>query len=279
MLYASVAALIVVIDQYVKYWVSNNMETAWVDLPSGEYEGQQQAMLTAVSANSDAQLVYTTDGTTPTASSTKVASGTKITIEGDMTLKVGLLIGSNVSGIVTRSYSNPVPTEKKTITVYVNTDNVGWSNVNFWTWGGDDSHSPSSGKWPGDKVSTTTTVSGKQWYSKQYVINGDDDFVNFVFSTNTGSPQTVDFNNVTTDKYFEISAQKTSDNKYLVDDVTSQYTDIQLVKANTPSNASVKVYTLDGRMLRQLPAGTNVSDAIGTLPHGLYLINGRKYVK
>jgi len=261
------------------YWMSNNMETAWVDLPSGEYEGQQQVMLTAVSANSDAQLVYTTDGTTPTASSTKVASGTKITIEGDMTLKVGLLIGSNVSGIVTRSYSNPVPTEKKTITVYVNTDNVGWSNVNFWTWGGDDSHSPSSGKWPGDKVSTTTTVSGKQWYSKQYVINGDDDFVNFVFSTNTGSPQTVDFNNVTTDKYFEISAQKTSDNKYLVDDVTSQYTDIQLVKANTPSNASVKVYTLDGRMLRQLPAGTNVSDAIGTLPHGLYLINGRKYVK
>jgi len=261
------------------YWMSNNMETAWVDLPSGEYEGQQQAMLTAVSANSDAQLVYTTDGTTPTASSTKVASGTKITIEGDMTLKVGLLIGSNVSGIVTRSYSNPVPTEKKTITVYVNTDNVGWSNVNFWTWGGDDSHSPSSGKWPGDKVSTTTTVSGKQWYSKQYVINGDDDFVNFVFSTNTGSPQTVDFNNVTTDKYFEISAQKTSDNKYLVDDVTSQYTDIQLVKANTPSNASVKVYTLDGRMLRQLPAGTNVSVAIGTLPHGLYLINGRKYVK
>ena len=261
------------------YWMSNNMETAWVDLPSGEYEGQQQAMLTAVSANSDAQLVYTTDGTTPTASSTKVASGTKITIEGDMTLKVGLLIGSNVSGIVTRSYSNPVPTEKKTITVYVNTDNVGWSTVNFWTWGGDDSHSPSSGKWPGDKVSTTTTVSGKQWYSKQYVINGDDDFVNFVFSTNTGSPQTVDFNNVTTDKYFEISAQKTSDNKYLVDDVTSQYTDIQLVKANTPSNASVKVYTLDGRMLRQLPAGTNVSDAIGTLPHGLYLINGRKYVK
>ena len=261
------------------YWMSNNMETAWVDLPSGEYEGRQQAMLTAVSANSDTQLVYTTDGTTPTASSTKVASGTKITIEGDMTLKVGLLIGSNVSGIVTRSYSNPVPTEKKTITVYVNTDNVGWSNVNFWTWGGDDSHSPSSGKWPGDKVSTTTTVSGKQWYSKQYVINGDYDFVNFVFSTNTGSPQTVDFNNVTTDKYFEISAQKTSDNKHLVDDVTSQYTDIQLVKANTPSNASVKVYTLDGRMLRQLPAGTNVSDAIGTLPHGLYLINGRKYVK
>jgi alpha-amylase len=255
------------------------METAWVDLPSGEYDGQQQALLTAVSANSDAQLVYTTDGSTPTASSTKVASGTKITIEGDMTLKVGLLIGSTVSGIVTRSYSSPVPTEKKTITVYVNTDNVGWSTVNFWTWGGDESHSPSSGKWPGDKVSTTTTVSGKQWYSKQYVINGDDDFVNFVFSTNTGSPQTVDFNNVTTDKYFEISAQKNSDNKHLIDDVTSQYTDIQLVKANTLSNASVKVYTLDGRMLLQLPAGTNVSDAIGTLPHGLYLINGRKYVK
>ena len=245
------------------YWVSNNMETAWVDLPSGEYDGQQQALLTAVSANSDAQLVYTTDGTTPTASSTKVASGTKITIEGDMTLKVGLLIGSTVSGIVTRSYSSPVPTEKKTITVYVNTDNVGWSTVNFWTWGGDDSHSPSSGKWPGDKVSTTTTVSGKQWYSKQYVINGDDDFVNFVFSTNTGSPQTVDINNVTTDKFFEVAAEMDG-TKHRVNDVTSSYTDIKAI-VNKTDDKPARIFTLDGREVKNPQ-------------RGIYIINGKKVV-
>ena len=91
------------------YYMNKSMETAWVDLPSGEYEGKQQATLTAVSNNSEAQLVYTTDGSDPTAQSTKVASGTKIDVEGAMTLKVGLLIGSAVSGIVTRIYATPEP--------------------------------------------------------------------------------------------------------------------------------------------------------------------------
>ena len=85
------------------YYLDKGANTAWVNLASGEYEGTQKATLTAVTNNSGAQLVYTTDGSTPTANSTKVASGTKIDVTGNMTLKVGLLIGSTVSGIVTRS--------------------------------------------------------------------------------------------------------------------------------------------------------------------------------
>ena len=277
--YPAAATWVKVLEGYhYAYYLDQDANTAWIDLPSGEYEGKQQATLTAVST-SDAQLVYTTDGSNPTAQSTKVASGTKIDIEGDVTLKVGLLIGSTVSGIVTREYRQPAPTNKRTITVYVNTDNVGWTAVNFWTWGGDDSHSPANKNWPGDKVTTTTNISGKNWYSKQYTINDDDDFVNFVFSTGSGSPQTVDVNNVSTDKFFEISTEKNSEGKYLYNDVTDQYTGIQIVKAINTSNSPVKVYTLDGRMLRQLPAGTSIQDAMGTLPHGLYLINGKKYVK
>ena len=277
--YPAAATWVKVLEGYhYAYYLDQDANTAWIDLPSGEYEGKQQATLTAVST-SDAQLVYTTDGSNPTAQSTKVASGTKIDIEGDVTLKVGLLIGSTVSGIVTREYRQPAPTNKRTITVYVNTDNVGWTAVNFWTWGGDDSHSPANKNWPGDKVTTTTNISGKNWYSKQYTINDDDDFVNFVFSTGSGSPQTVDINNVSTDKFFEISTEKNSEGKYLYNDVTDQYTGIQIVKAINTSNSLVKVYTLDGRMLRQLPAGTSIQDAMGTLPHGLYLINGKKYVK
>ena len=234
------------------YYMSKSMETAWVDLPSGEYEDAQQALLTAVSANGNAQLVYTTDGSQPTATSKKVTSGTKITIDGDMTLKVGLLIGSTVSGIVTRTYTKASAADKRIINIYVNTDNVGWSAVNFWTWGGDDSHAPANSSWPGDKVTTTTSIGGKNWYTRQYTINGNDDFVNFVFSTGSGSPQTVDINNISTDKFFEISTQKDG-SKYLVNDVSSQYTAIRPVFAT--ENASSAIYTLDGRRVNNPKRG------------------------
>ena len=246
------------------YYLDKNANTAWIDLASGEYEGTQKAMLTAVTTNSNAQLVYTTDGSTPTANSTKVASGTKIDVSGNMTLKVGLLIGSTVSGIVTRTYTEPAPVEKKTIDIYVNTDKVGWTGVNFWTWGGDDSHAPAAGKWPGDKVSTTTIVGGKQWYTKQYVINGNDDYVNFVFSTGTGTPQTVDVNNITTTKYFEISTEKDG-TKYLVNDVTGSYTDIREVR-NQKSEARKDIYDLQGRKVTSLQR------------KGIYIVNGKKVV-
>ena len=244
------------------YYMSKSMETAWVDLPSGEYEDAQQALLTAVSANGDAQLVYTTDGSQPTATSKKVTSGTKIAIDGDMTLKVGLLIGSTVSGIVTRTYTKASAADKRIINIYVNTDNVGWSAVNFWTWGGDDSHAPANSSWPGDKVTTTTSIGGKNWYSKQYTINGNDDFVNFVFSTGSGSPQTVDINNISTDKFFEISTQKDG-SKYLVNDVSSQYTAIRPVFAT--ESASSAIYTLDGRR-------------VNNLKRGIYIRGGKKVV-
>ena len=246
------------------YYLDKNANTAWIDLASGEYEGTQKATLTAVTNNSSAQLVYTTDGSTPTANSAKVASGTQIDVTGNMTLKVGLLIGSTVSGIVTRTYTEPEPVEKKTIDIYVNTDKVGWTTVNFWTWGGDDSHSPVNSNWPGDKVSTTTTIGGKQWYTKQFTINGPDDFVNFVFSTGSGSPQTVDINNITTTKFFEISSQKDGD-KHLVNDVTGSYTDINEVRSQM-DDVKGGIYDLQGRKINAQPR------------KGIYIVNGKKVV-
>ena len=245
------------------YYLDKGANTAWIDLASGEYEGTQKATLTAVTSTAGAQLVYTTDGSTPTANSTKVASGTKIDVTGNMTLKVGLLIGSTVSGIVTRTYTEPAPVEKKTIDIYVNTDKVGWNDVNFWTWGGDDSHAPVNGNWPGDKVSTTTTIGGKQWYAKQYTINGDDDFINFVFSTGTGTSQTIDINNIRTTKYFEIATEKEGA-KHKVNDVTDVYTGISEVTYKTSDTRS-GIYTLDGRRVTQMQ-------------HGIYIVNGKKVV-
>ncbi len=263
-LYTPEATWIKVLEgHHFAYYLDQNANTAWVDLASGEYEGTQKATLTAVTATAGAQLVYTTDGSTPTANSTKVASGTKIDITGNMTLKVGLLIGGAVSGIVTRTYSEPAPVVKTTINIYVNTDKVGWTAVNFWSWGGDDSHSPVNKNWPGDKVSTTTAIGGKQWYAKEFTINGSDDFVNLVFSTGSGSPQTVDINNVTTTKFYEVSTQKDGD-KHLVTDVTGSYTDIREVRGNM-ADGSNDIYDLQGRKVTQMQ-------------RGIYIINGKKVV-
>ena len=76
------------------YFLKNDMNVAWVDLASGAYEGARKATLTAVCTDSSAKLVYTTDGSDPTANSRQVTSGTQIDIPvGKTTLKVGLLMG------------------------------------------------------------------------------------------------------------------------------------------------------------------------------------------
>ncbi len=99
------------------YYFPTSMNTAYVDLASSIYEGEQKATLTAVTNTAGAELVYTTNGSDPTASSTHVASGTTITIPiGTTTLKVGLLISGQVSGVTTRTYEVK---EKKTTEVVI----------------------------------------------------------------------------------------------------------------------------------------------------------------
>ena len=152
----------------------------------------------------------------------------------------------------------------------MNVSKVNWSNVNFWTWGGDGSHAPANSNWPGDRVTATKTVNDKTWYYKSFTLNSDDDLVNFVFSTNSGSPQTVDINNVTTDKYFEISTTQ-MDGKYTVNDVTETVTGINEIESTTP-NYNNKVYTIDGRVVRD-------HYDLNTLPHGIYIYKGKKIIK
>ena len=248
---------------HYRYFLHKNAEIAWVDKASGEYNLPLNVKLSAVSADANAQLVYTLDGSEPTASSTKVASGTSIDITGACTLKVGLLIGSTVSSIITREYTiNSF--QPYDITIYVNTDKVGWSNVNFWTWGGDGTHAPTNSNWPGDKVSSTTTINGKQWYAKTYTINSASDCVNFVFSTGTGSPQTIDINDINETTYFEISTD-TEGGKNKINDVTST-TDIEQIMESQNPLPNNRYYNLNGQQVEPNRPG-------------IYIHNGRKFVK
>ena len=167
------------------------------------------------------------------------------------------------------------------ITVHVNTYQVGWTGgVNFWTWGGDGSHAPTNPAWPGDKVTQTKQVSGKTWYYKTFTINEEDDAISFVFSTGSGSPQTVDVTNVTTDKFFEVSTQKDGEN-YKVNDVTDSYTSgiRHIATDGVVADSPLRVYNATGRLVLTVPAGTAVGTALAPMPHGLYIVGGRKYVK
>ena len=248
------------------YYLSPEVESAWVDLASGSYsDGTMQATLTAVSATKDAQLVYTLDGSEPTASSTKAASGSKVTIPlGETVLKVGLLIGGKVSGVVTRQY-NLSAFEPYNITVSVNADAAGWTDyINFHSWGG--SHTGTN--WPGDRVTTTQTVGGKKWFCKSYTMATPDDAVNFVFSIgtaqNASQNQTVDVNGVNRDAFFEITGEKEG-GKYLVKDVTDAM-DIEGVHESDARTMDDAYYTLSGQRIAK------------PTQHGIYLHKGKKIV-
>ena len=264
----------IVSGYHYAYYMNKEAEQAWIDLPSGLYDGVQTAILTAVSNTADAKIVYTTDGSTPTAQSTAVNSGTAVSIPiGTTVLKAALLAGGILGETVTREYvvSSFQPHD---ITAYVNTDEVGWNSVNFWSWGGDGTHSPNNSSWPGDKVTSTVQKDGRNWYAKTYRINSPDDFINFVFSTNSGSPQTMDVNNISEDTFFVISSQ-TQGGKHLVE-VTSA--GIHNAVTEQPAALHTAIYSPDGRLVRTLLPGERIEQALQSLPAGLYISGGKKYV-
>ena len=254
------------------YYLTTDAETAWVDKASGAYEGESlKVKLTAVSANAGAKLVYTTDGTTPMASSTQVASGTEITLpEGDTTLKVALLVNGVVGKVITRSYkiAAAAPYTPETIRIYVNTGEVNWNSyVNYHSWGG--THTGTA--WPGDKVTTTANVNGKTWFYKDYVLNNTDDYVNFVFSIGTASNasanQTSDVERVKKTSYFVISSTK-ENGKYTVNNVTESVTAIDGIEADAQLDKADKYYyTLSGQRLTDKP-----------VHRGVYIHAGKKIV-
>ena len=248
-----------------KYYLSRDNECVWADQPSGEYNGRVNVKLTAISQTAGTSIVYTLDGSEPTASSTAVASGSTITITDDCILRAALLVGGSVGKAITRHYTfNKF--EPYDITVYCNGDQVGWNGyINFWTWGGDGTHTPVNSSWPGDKVTTSTVIDGKTWYYKTFRINSEEDYVNFVFSTGSGSPQTVDINSINADTFFEVSTQQEG-GKYLVNTVQ---TGIRDIPADTADDDAV--YTLDGRRV-SMPASRQLQD----LPRGIYITRHRK---
>lgn len=254
---------------HYRYLLSNSSNVAWIDLPSGHYDDVQKARLTAVSNKQGAQLVYTTDGIEPTAKSRKAASGTEINIPmGTTTLKVGLLTGSTVSAVATRTYeiSTPEAFTPYNINVYVNVDQVGWKSVNYWAWEDlSGENFTTKGKWPGDAVTATKTIAGKKWYYKTFRIAKRSDMISFVFNTGTGTSQTCNVYDLDKDTYIEITTDKAGKGCYIVKDVTDQISTGVNVLTVDKQKASTIWYDLQGRRYNQRPSQP-----------GIYINGGKK---
>ncbi len=206
--------------------LSKSTETAWASVPSGKRVDPFQVKLTAVSQTAGAQIVYTLDGSEPTATNgTVIASGSDVTINRCLTLKAGLLINGAVTGIITRNYLvvNEVY-DSYEITVYLKDPTVApnnWSNVVYYCW--DSNNVQQCGNWPGETITDTRIVGGVKFYYKTFTITGSQYCVNFVFNqggSTASSHQTVDVTGVRETSFFEVTTQT---NKYQVSDVTDTY--------------------------------------------------------
>lgn len=252
---------------HYRYYLSKSAETAWCNIPSGEYEAGFKAKLTAVSQNSNAKLVYTTDGTDPTAKSKQVATGNTINIDETCTLKVGLLSNGTVTGIRTYNYTVKA-FEPYTITVYANADQVtNWGSVMyFYAW---NTSGVLTEKWPGTAVTATKTLNGKKWYYMDFKIKSKDAIVNIIFNQGKGKKQTVDLNAGNSTKYYEITTAQ-SNGKYTCKDVTATWapptgiTGTPTISNTTTDNAW---YTLSGMKLGKKPAKS-----------GVYIHQGKKVI-
>lgn len=252
---------------HYRYYLSKSAETAWCNIPSGEYEAGFKAKLTAVSQNSNAKLVYTTDGTDPTAKSKQVATGNTINIDETCTLKVGLLSNGTVTGIRTYNYTVKA-FEPYTITVYANADQVtNWGSVMyFYAW---NTSGKLTEKWPGTAVTATKTLNGKKWYYMDFKIKSKDAIVNIIFNQGKDKKQSVDMNAGNSTKFYEITTAQ-SNGKYTCKDVTATWapptgiTGTPTISNTTTDNAW---YTLSGMKLGKKPAKS-----------GVYIHQGKKVI-
>ena len=191
--------------------------TLTIDKASGQYEGSVTVNITA--SESDAVIVYTTNGTTPTSSSPQAIGHVSLTFTDNTVLTAGVLVDGRVRNVVQREYifHGFVP---YTATVYVKDPKVSpnnWSNVYIYAW---DNTGAISDSWPGVNVTATTTVMGQKFYYRTFNVNSEDYVFNVVLSQGDSDHQSVDITGITHDIYLEVTS---TTNKYTVTDITDQY--------------------------------------------------------
>lgn len=246
---------------HYSYWLNKTMNTAWIDRSSGKYPDAFNVKVSAVSSQTT-QLVYTTNGTNPTSASTKIASGGTIKISNfPTTLKVGLLINGNVSGVVTRTY------EKEEKEVYVLPDFVhgqegtyayfeapsNWkSPINVWAWNKTDAtDNIYNTTWPGTASQKDISYVGDYNGHKVYLWKNSTQYTPTKIIFNDGAFQTSDLDFVNGGYYTDEGCVAG------IAAITTQY----------EQNTDNRWYNINGQVLNGQPT-----------QKGIYINNGKKVV-
>ena len=263
------------------YYMANTQETAWADKGSGDFGEPFDVTLTAVT-DREARLVYTTDGTEPSATNgTQVASGTTLHVDATTTLKVGLLCEGAVSGIITRTFTYVEPKvlpkaecvfKEGEICAFFEAPDSWTHTVYCWAWtdSPSDNFTNANGGWPGVACELLGVADNgnKVWKwtwdgTKQNNSNATKP-AKIIFSNN-GTPQTNDLTFTLGGYYNDKGLQRT---------ITP--TAIQTPQLQTQQ--LLNVYDLQGRKVLEVQSDSESIIRNSGLKKGIYIINGRKFI-
>jgi alpha-amylase len=243
-----------------RYLLNRSANTVWMDVPDGTYEGPLNVKFTAVTNLSGAKIVYTLDGSTPTADSPQIPDGTALNIESSCTLTAGILSGGKVRGIQSRKYNLFVPHE---VTIYVSTD-ITWAGMTFYVW--DNTDKKLTGEWPGKRATKSETIGDKRWYYQTFNITSPDQYFNLIISNANNNRKTVDVVGLRSNCYLNISGSKDGD-IYLLEDKTEDVTTgISKPESLIHPSSTRSAYNLQG-----IPVSPNNKK-------GIIIENGRKII-
>ena len=221
-----------------------------IDKPNGVYANS--VTVTIKPSMASTTLVYTTDGTNPTPSSQQITSATTLTFTQNTTLKVGVLMDAEVSGIVTRNYIIG-DADPNSITVYCKAD-----TAFLYAW--DDGGTALNGEWPGTKMTQKRTIGGVEFFYKTFTKSSPEYSINFLFNKGDGDEsKTQDVTGVGGDVFYTFADGEARDlsNIYLAE-LYNPFVCIDKPNGQLPANKKVYinasygdakiVYTTDGSM-------------------------------
>ena len=172
--------------------VDPSIATLSVDKDSGEY--LDEVTVTVTGSFSNATIVYTTDGTAPTASSTRATGSVTLTFNHTTTLRAGVLHNGIVKNTITRTYTIRSSQAQKLHAFFIAP--TSWTNdIYCWAWNATlGNKNYTGGTWPG----ALCVKVGSQLYNGRDIwewdggLVGDDIPTGIIFSNNK-SPQTADY--------------------------------------------------------------------------------------
>lgn len=152
-----------------------------------------------------------------------------------------------------------------TATVYVKAN---FTPVYFYVWVPTDNNKQLNGAWPGKQQTQTVTIDGEQWYAQTFDIPTADYEFSIIFNQGSGKPQTTDIGHVSSDRYFIATlAGSTINYTDVTKDHLADAISTTIVDRRITDN---RIYSLNGTLL-----GTDAT----ALPHGIYIIAGKKVIK